>query len=218
MKNNVQNTILKIFVGIMCFCVALIIIALFFDNLEGIFEKMWFTALLVMPYALPSLCCFSILGKGKPRTFISIIGLIITICSYLWSVGLVWNFFDIKDLFGDSIFYFNLIVGAYVFGHSSLLLLIDNKNIIVKSFQYLAIIILLFLFVSTFEPIFEVVYNNDIGEKVFVTEILLIGLGTVASPILNFVYKEDKKYPNVVNTSFGQFKNIVNNNESKKIQ
>ena len=34
----------------------------------------------------------------------------------------------------------------------------------------------------------------------------------------HYCNKEDKKYPNVVNTSFGQFKNIVNNNESKKIQ
>ncbi len=201
---------------IISFCLsALIGIVIFligdFDELQ---QRILVTTLNLGFFSLLGICCSALYEKNK--NIISIVGLIVTVFSFLYSTCLIWDVFEnirsvIYQVEYDEYALYNnnnyildykilvsLIMTSIVLAQASLLLLINNTkkfvNVIVKTTIFIAFVassIIMFLIWS------EMDIDNYIYRLLGVFCILDV-LGTIVSPILNKVCKaEIKKEPKV---------------------
>ena len=179
-----KKNILKILIISLCISALIGIIIILTGKFGKLESKILLTTLSIFIFSIPSLCCSTIYDKDKK---LSKIGIIISILANIISILLIWKIID-RNIIIPWKFLITLILLSNSLGHISLLLLLNSNKItkIVRNITItLSIIIdLILLLIIWFNIEF-------ISFRIILILIILITLGTITSPILNKIYKNN---------------------------
>lgn len=169
-----------------------LVIALSISALIGIFIflvgdfgeteiRLLLTTLTIGGYSLTGLCSASIQNRNDLKSF-SIIGMIISVIGFLITIGAIWEFVDLEDIWKAMMIF---IILSVAIAHASLLLQIRPKT---DKIKYALIGTIVFISLVALMLIKSTLTEFDESEFFFrllgVFSILDV-LGTIATPILN---------------------------------
>lgn len=137
-------------------------------------------------YSILGLCCSTLYEKNKNNIF-SLVGIITVILGFIFSFGFIWSWFDTSNEIIKI--FFSSIVIPVSFAHASLILLIDSKNIIVKT-SVIVTTICIGIFAVMLTYLIWTFGTVEIPIKIIAVLGIIESLGTIVSPILNKTFKD----------------------------
>lgn len=186
-----KKKILKLLVGSLCLSALIGIFIILFGSFNEIEGKILLTTLLIFGYSIPGLCASTIYEKEKLHSF-SILGISLSLISCIYMLGLLWEFFSF-DFFNINHWkiIFSLNILCLSTGHLSLILLINNQNNIVSTFKISTVVISIIIDLMILTLIWDLSLANDLYFRILLVLGILATLGTVGTPILNKIYKQE---------------------------
>ncbi len=162
---------------------ALIGIFVFLFRNFGIVEiNVILTTVAISGFSLAGLCN-AIIFEKKNFISLSIVGFVIDVLGFVYSIIAIWNFIPLENIFKTFI---SLIILTVAFAHISLILLIRPRSRMVKISLYSTItsnIIISLMLLSV------IMLNMDLSDqmhfRILGVLIVLVSLGTIVTPIFN---------------------------------
>jgi len=180
---NFKKTFLITMIISLCISAIVGIFLFLFGNFGEIEIKILLTTLIIGGYSLTGLCC-SILYEKRRFIPLALLGIIISVSSFLYTIMMIWELINISEYKILII----LIVLAVSTAHSCLILLIKSEKLVVNG--VLLSVIILNSIIALMLIIFIIYDRNEFYfyyRLLGVFSILDI-LGTIVAPILNKVY------------------------------
>ena len=197
MKLKKKNIIICILAFISLIVSALIgIFAIITGSFGTLEAKILSTTLTIFMFSISGLCCSTIYEDEKYKK-ISLIGIIISLVSAIYTLLIIWGVLDICIIFCKNQnrytwrILWSLIVLSCSSAHLSLILKIDNKNDIVQKTKLGTIIMSLLLDCMILILTWDIIQSNDIYSRIIIVIAILVTLGTIVTPILNKINKKD---------------------------
>ena len=191
-----KKNILKILVVSLIVSALIGIFAIITGTFGTLEAKILSTTLTIFMFSISGLCCSTIYEIKKYKK-ISIIGIIISLISAIYTILIIWGVLDICIIFCKNQnrntwrILWSLIILSCSSAHLSLILKIDNKNDIVQKTKLGAIVISLLLDFIILMLSWSIIQYNDIYNRILIVLAILVTLGTIITPILNKIYKKD---------------------------
>jgi len=183
LKSVIISLLLSAFTGIIVFLVG---------DLTDLEIKVLFTLLVIVSYSLTGLSAAALYEK-KGASFSAISGIIFSVVGLIYFTLLIWggSGSDVFDLYKSVL---TFIIVPVAFAHSSLLLMITTKNVLIKNIVTATNYVIFILALMLLIPIWNELDNvGDFYFRLIGVFAILDVLGTILIPILKKVYAVEKK-------------------------
>jgi len=153
-------------------------------------EKVLATTIALFGYSIPGLCCAINFEKAKTKKFAQL-GMVATFTCCVYMLIYFWCFSNVFEW--DSIinkFIYTSLLVPEIFGHISLMLLVDSKETSVNYWKYGTINMLGILGILGLLSIF---LEMDFDGQIVAPLIILAVLGSIVTPLLNKLKKDSTK-------------------------
>lgn len=149
------------------------LVIIIFGLWQDLSLKVFFSNIIIYPFMLLALGCFSIFKKDELKIF-SILGMLVNFITAIYLLLIVWGIIHFKS--------FNIIIDLIVISlsitHISVLLLINPNSNRVKIIRLITILLSILLCIF-------MIFDVNITNKIPYILVILIIFGTVATPIIN---------------------------------
>jgi hypothetical protein len=186
---ELKKTFLLSMIGSLSLSALIGIIIFLFGEFFGIQGKILLSTLTLAGTSLIGLCCSLLYEKNGKYKLLALGGICTTIIGFIWTITLIWTFsfsHDFELLFKG---FFILLIISFSIAHSSLLLIINSNEKIVRkvlftTLIFISIVAAMLIILVFFDVDFDFYY------RLLGVFAILDVLGTLTTPILNkFYYK-----------------------------
>ena len=196
-----KKTIFKLLIITLAIGAFLGILFIILDYWNTITLKIFLTSVIIFGFSIPGLCCSYLYEKEKIKK-LSVACMIFCLLSTLYYLLVVWanitfNNTNLKVLLSLAIICASI-------GHISLLLIIDSINSKIRNLKNATIFLSIILDILLLT---EIIFDSSIAWQIYAILIILIALGTIVTPIIYRLNKNDSKINKY--TKLSQLKSLL---------
>ena len=186
MKRLLLRTLISTFIVAAVLGIGIIVFSIWNDFTE----KVLATTITLFGYSIPGLCCAINFEKAKTKKFAQL-GMVATFTGCIYMLIYFWCFSNVFEW--DSIinkFIYTSLLVPEIFGHISLMLLVNSKETSVNYWKYGTINMVGILGILGLLSIF---LEMDFDGQIVAPLIILAVLGSIVTPLLNKLKKDSTK-------------------------